>query len=199
MNRTPAATRNTSSIALEKPTRNGLASRWSMCCKNEESCNTPLAFPTPPAPPARIVCSTAALAGLLRTAGSASADWNSGVTAMVRNASAILPLAVENKIDRNTATPKVPPIFRKNVADAVATPISRAGTAFCADMMSVCRQPPSPRPEQCHIDLDFQQRGVDSQTEVEQQRHGHQCRATHGEDLVPTGAGGQLSDPMRLP
>ena len=34
---------------------------------------------------------------------------------------------VENRTDRNTAVPRVPPIWRKNVTDEVATPISRGG------------------------------------------------------------------------
>jgi hypothetical protein len=146
-NITPAAMRNTRSIASEKPTRNGRASRGSISCRNEESCSTPLASPLPPAPPSPMASSTMRLAGLARIAGSASAARNSGVGATVRNASAILVPTTENRIDRNTATPSVPPICRKKVAEAVATPMSRAGTAFCTAMMSVCRQNPNPKPK----------------------------------------------------
>ena len=42
------------------------------------------------------------------------------------------------------ATPMVPPICRKNVADAVATPMSRGGTADCRISSSGCMQLPRP-------------------------------------------------------
>ena len=40
----------------------------------------------------------------------------------------------------------MPPIWRKKVAEAVATPMSEAGTAFCTARTRVCMQFPSPRP-----------------------------------------------------
>ena len=52
-----------------------------------------------------------------------------------------------NRIDRKTATPSVPPICRKNVADAVPTPMSRGETAFWMASTSGCRQLPRPRPK----------------------------------------------------
>ncbi len=51
-----------------------------------------------------------------------------------------------NRIDKNTATPTVPPSCRKKVADAVATPISRGLTAFCTIRVSGCMQLPRPMP-----------------------------------------------------
>ncbi len=42
--------------------------------------------------------------------------------------------------------PMVPPIWRKNVEDPVATPISGGGTAHCRISSSGCMQFPSPRP-----------------------------------------------------
>ena len=58
----------------------------------------------------------------------------------------MLSVTVENRIDRNTAVPSVPPIWRKNVADEVATPMSCGGTAFCTASTSGCMLKPSPRP-----------------------------------------------------
>ena len=51
-----------------------------------------------------------------------------------------------NRTDRSTAVPMVPPIWRKNVAALVATPMSRGETEFCAASVSVCMSCPSPRP-----------------------------------------------------
>ncbi len=62
------------------------------------------------------------------------------------NARAMLSVSVLNTMERKTATPSVPPIWRKNVADAVETPMSRRGPAFCTAMMSVCMQLPRPNP-----------------------------------------------------
>ena len=53
---------------------------------------------------------------------------------------------VENRIDRKTAVPSVPPIWRKNVADEVATPMSCGGTEFCTASTSGCMQKPRPMP-----------------------------------------------------
>ena len=58
----------------------------------------------------------------------------------------MFPPTVLNRMDRNTATPRVPPIWRKNVAELVATPISDGGTALCMISSSGCMQLPSPTP-----------------------------------------------------
>ena len=55
--------------------------------------------------------------------------------------------AVENRIDRNTAVPSVPPIWRVKVAVEVATPICCGGTAFCTARVSGWKLKPSPRPK----------------------------------------------------
>ncbi|GAB6983724.1 hypothetical protein JCM10369A_02480 [Nocardioides pyridinolyticus] len=51
-----------------------------------------------------------------------------------------------NGTERKTATPSVPPIWRENVAELVATPISPGGTALCTMSSSGCMQLPRPRP-----------------------------------------------------
>ncbi len=131
------------SIEFVNPTRNGLASRGSRWLMNEESLSAALAFRPPPPCTA---CSTGWFAGLLITAGSRSADWNSGVGAIARNAAAILSGRPLKSTDRKIAVPSVPPICRKNVADEVATPMSCGGTAFWIARMSVCMFMPSPSP-----------------------------------------------------
>ncbi len=141
---TAAPARNTVSIESANPTRNGLASRLSICWRNEESCSTPPA--SEPPPPDWSMSSTGLFTGSRSTAGSRSAAWNSGVGTTLWNASLIRSPTVLNRMDRNTATPSVPPICRKNVVDAVATPMSRNGTAFCAATVRVCMQLPRPRP-----------------------------------------------------
>jgi len=155
---TAAAVRNTGCIESLKPTRNGLASRGSRCWMKDESCSAALVAPPVP-PPLLMRFSTGALFGLAVTAGSWSADWNCGVREMVANADAILLPTVLNRMDRNTAVPSVPPICRKKVADEVATPMSRAGTAFCTAMTSVCMQPPSPSPKM-NIQMSVRHSGV---------------------------------------
>ena len=52
-----------------------------------------------------------------------------------------------NSTERNTAVPRVPPIWRKKVADEVATPMSLGGTAFWIASTRVCMLKPSPRPK----------------------------------------------------
>ena len=52
----------------------------------------------------------------------------------------------ENRMDSSTAVPSVPPIWRKNVADDVATPMSRASTEPCDARVSDCMTEPRPRP-----------------------------------------------------
>ena len=69
------------------------------------------------------------------------------VDAASLNAAEILSPTVLNSTDRKIAVPAVPPICRKNVDEAVATPMSRGGTAFCTASTSVCMQPPRPRPK----------------------------------------------------
>ena len=114
----------TRSIACEKLTRNGRArasgSRWMI----DESFRTS-------APPAGT-----ALARAARSAGA--------ITAM---AEVSLPGSELNRIDRKIATPRVPPIWRKKVADEVPTPMSRGETAFWMASTSGCRLLPSPRPK----------------------------------------------------
>ena len=80
-------------------------------------------------------------------AGSFSAAWNSGPARCRFIASAMLPGTVENRIDRNTAVPMVPPIWRVKVAVEVATPISRGLTAFCTARVSGWKLNPRPRPK----------------------------------------------------
>ena len=53
---------------------------------------------------------------------------------------------VEKRIERKIATPRVPPIWRKKVAEAVATPISVGGTALWTVSSSGCMHEPSPSP-----------------------------------------------------
>jgi hypothetical protein len=136
---THAATRNTSVIEFENPSRIGRASRASIVCRNAESLST---LPPPP----WVRAKNGALTGLSRTAGSATAAWNAGsVWAADVRLLVILPGSVENRIEKNTAVPSVPPSWRKKVELAVTTPMSRAGEAFCTASTSVCMQPPRPR------------------------------------------------------
>ena len=137
---THAATRNTRLMELVKPSRIGRASRGSIVCRNAESFRSL-------APPPWAIAKNGALAALSRTAGSATAAWNAGsVRAADVIAAAMLPGSVENRIEKKMAVPSVPPSCRKNVDDAVTTPMSRAGDAFCTASTSVCMQPPRPRP-----------------------------------------------------
>ena len=55
--------------------------------------------------------------------------------------------ALEKRIERNTAVPSVPPIWRVNVAEEVATPMSRGLTAFCTARVSGWKLKPSPTPK----------------------------------------------------
>ena len=102
---TAAATRKTRSIESENPVLNGSARKSGSFWMNEVSDRSP--------PPLQL----AALQRLGRPGG----RWP-------RPACSALPIlsgSVVNRIDRNAATPIVPPIWRKNVTDDVATPISR--------------------------------------------------------------------------
>ena len=58
----------------------------------------------------------------------------------------MLPPRVLNRTERKIATPRVPPICRKKVAELVATPISVGGTELCTISRIGCRQLPRPRP-----------------------------------------------------
>ena len=62
-------------------------------------------------------------------------------------AAAILPGTVENRMDRNTAVPSVPPIWRVKVAVEVATPICCGDTAFCTARVSGWKLKPRPMPK----------------------------------------------------
>ncbi len=134
---TAAALRNTTPSELANPSSTGLARTGSACARNDESFRS-----RPPPRAARI----GAFAGSASTAGSRSRAWNAGSVAAARNASPTRWATVENSSDRNTAVPTVPPICRKNVADAVATPMSRGGIAFCTASTRGCMMPPSPQP-----------------------------------------------------
>ena len=76
--------------------------------------------------------------------GCCTACWNAGVCDSDLDAFSMLPPTLPNSMDRKTATPIVPPIWRKNVAEVVATPMSRGGTADCRISSSGCMQLPSP-------------------------------------------------------
>ena len=97
--------------------------------------------------PAACACSAArkSLLGLTPAiAGFCAAAWKSGVPAAAFSAEAMLSPTVLNRMDRKTATPSVPPICRKNVEDAVATPMSRGQTEFCMASISGCMVLPRP-------------------------------------------------------
>ena len=139
-----AAMSSTRSIDCANPSRNGRARRGSSALMNDESLIDGT-VPAPPCPPS--MASTGAFAGSARTAGSASAAWNPAVGASRANALAMLPPTVENRIDRKTAVPSVPPTCRKNSAEAVATPMSLTWTAFCTARTSGCIVNPRPSPK----------------------------------------------------
>ena len=52
--------------------------------------------------------------------------------------------------------PMVPPVARKNVADEVATPMSRAATEFCTAIIIVCMFRPRPTPSMNRMSARFQ-------------------------------------------
>ena len=108
---------------------NGCARRESSPVRNDES------FSVEPAPPTAPDLSCLANSAFF---GSASAAMKSGVLFAAPNAAAMFFGRVLNRIDRKTATPSVPPICRKNVADDVATPMSRGETAFCTARIIGC-------------------------------------------------------------
>lgn len=59
--------------------------------------------------------------------------------------------------------PRVPPICRVKVADAVATPIIRGETAFCTANVSGCMFRPRPAPKKVMI-VNVNGRGVSGPT-----------------------------------
>ena len=79
--------------------------------------------------------------------GLRSAAWNAGVGAIAAKASVIFVPACEKRIERKTAVPSVPPIWRVKVADDVATPMSRRSTAFCTARVSGWKLKPRPMPK----------------------------------------------------
>ncbi len=142
---TAAAVRNTRCIESAKPILNGTASRGSSFWMNDESLSTCVA-PEEPCPCPCTKSSTGRFAGSARTAGSRRAARKEAVSATDVKASAIFPGTWVNSRVVNTAVPAVPPICRKNVEEALATPMSCGGTVFCIARTSVCMQQPSPRP-----------------------------------------------------
>ncbi len=140
---TIAAPMNTMCIALVKPSWKGCARVGLSFWMKEESCRAP---PASPLAPPLSMANTGALFGSLTTLGSWIAAWNAWVGTTLVNASLIFSPTLLNSMDRKTAVPRVPPMERKNVAEAVATPMSRGGTAFCVARVSVCMHRPSPMP-----------------------------------------------------
>ena len=59
----------------------------------------------------------------------------------------ILSPTVLNRIDRKTAVPIVAPIWRKNVTEDVATPMSCGGIAFWTASVIGCITLPRPKPK----------------------------------------------------
>jgi hypothetical protein len=74
------------------------------------------------------------------------ASASPAVTSSLSKAPTIFEVTCENRIDMNTATPKVPPICLKKVMELVATPMSLPWTLFCEATVVVCNSCPSPRP-----------------------------------------------------
>jgi len=109
-------------------------------------------MPTPAPEPPDCCAAWSCSAKALLVAGSPPvglrrAAWNAGVGAIDANASEILVPACEKRIDRKTAVPSVPPIWRVKVADEVATPMSRRSTAFCTARVSGWKLKPRPMPK----------------------------------------------------
>ncbi len=84
--------------------------------------------------------------GALATAGSSAASRASVSTCSSASELVTLTGRMLNSSDSMIAVPMVPPIWRKNVAELVATPMSRASADACAAMVRVCINWPSPRP-----------------------------------------------------
>ena len=130
-------------IESEKPTLNGCAMTGLIRPMIEESSCTALKTP-PPCPGCCSPDSTWSLRVVCGILPSAAAFWMPGTADL--NASWMLSPRVLNSSERKTATPSVPPSWRKKVAELVATPISRGGTAFCTMIVRGCMHWPMPRP-----------------------------------------------------
>ena len=138
---TTAAQKKTSRLASTKPIRKGAVRRSSAPMRKELSeVSAPSALPD---------CNEerrAWLFGSANTAGSWVALESSDITVGLAKASVTVSSRRLKRMERKTATPKVPPIWRKKVAEEVATPISRAGTEFWLDTIRVCISCPRPKP-----------------------------------------------------
>ncbi len=123
--------------------RNGSPSAVGNFWMNDVSSRTPpAADPSPDASPR----ASPATVGSLLCAASPTAVRNSGVAAAEISASRMVSVTREKSSDRNAATPMVPPIWRKNVADDVETPMSCGGSEFWMARVSGCIRLPSPKP-----------------------------------------------------
>ena len=136
-----------------------------------------------------------ALAGLARTAGSAIAAWNAGsVRAADVNAVEILSGSVENRIEKKTAVPTVPPIWRKNVDDGGDHAHVPRGRGVLHGEHQRLHAAAEAEAEHGHVEVELPERDVDVDPEVQDhQRAGHQQRADDREHLVAAGARGQLA------
>ncbi len=134
--------RSTRPIESAKPTWNGCASTSFICPMIEESSCTEAN--TPPWPVFWSPARTWSLTAVCGIWPAAAACWMPG--AALLNASLMLSPRVLNSSERKTATPRVPPSWRKKVAELVATPISLGGTAFCTMIVSGCMHWPMPSP-----------------------------------------------------
>ena len=84
--------------------------------------------------------------GSARTFGSASAAFILERRLELSNAALIVVGIRVNSTENSTATPSVPPIWRKKVDAEVATPMSLGPTAFWLAIVRVCMSWPSPSP-----------------------------------------------------
>jgi hypothetical protein len=101
------------------------------------------------------ICEMKAWLAAASPTGERSAAWKSAWGAMLpRNTGPILSLALENSSDRKIAVPRVPPICRVKVADEVATPMSRGGTAFWIARVSGWKLKPRPIPKNTMMIID---------------------------------------------
>ncbi len=161
--------------------RIGRASTGSAPARNDESSSD---TGRPPCNAPRI----GALAGFAATAGSLSAARNAGWRPRRGSCRPPACRAAVNRMDRNTAVPSVPPIWRKNVVDAVATPMSRGGIAFCTARVSGCMLPPRPQPTTSMISCGLPVRRVDPDPGQAADPDDHQRQPDDRPDLVAPGA-----------
>ena len=125
--------------------------------------------------------------------GPSAPPGTAGVGATCANAETIASGSRVNSTERNTAVPRVPPIWRKNVADDVATPMSLGGTAFWIARTSVCMLNPRPRPNRKANESTAHDRGVGVDPGQQQHAGDQQHHADDREDPVATGAGDGLT------